>query len=81
MKAGEPIWRRPPTPASDRSAGPNRPVKHRPILNDNLGGGFEAFLVEACTNFLAVTKGAVYVCMSSSELHTLQRAFAAAGGK
>jgi DNA modification methylase len=28
-----------------------------------------------------VTKGAVYVCMSSSELHTLQRAFAAAGGK
>ena len=28
----------------------------------------------------AVTKGAVYVCMSS-ELHTLQRAFTAAGGK
>ena len=28
-----------------------------------------------------MTKGAVYVCMSSSELHTLQRAFAAAGGK
>ncbi len=55
--------------------------KHRPILNDNLGGGFEAFLVDACTNILAVTKGAVYVCMSSSELHTLQRAFAAAGGK
>ena len=55
--------------------------KHRPILNDNLGGGFEAFLVDACTNILAVTKGAVYVCMSSSELDTLQRAFAAAGGK
>ena len=32
-------------------------------------------------NILSVTKGAVYVCMSSSELHTLQRAFAAAGGK
>jgi DNA methylase len=28
-----------------------------------------------------VTKGACYICMSSSELHTLQRAFAAAGGK
>jgi DNA modification methylase len=28
-----------------------------------------------------LTKGAVYVCMSSSELHTLQRAFTAAGGK
>jgi DNA modification methylase len=55
--------------------------KHRPILNDNLGGGFEAFLQDACTNILAVTKGAVYVCMSSSELHALQRAFAAAGGK
>jgi hypothetical protein len=24
--------------------------KHRPILNDNLGGGFEAFLLDACTN-------------------------------
>ena len=55
--------------------------KHRPILNDNLGGGFEAFLLDACTNVLAVTKGAVYVCMSSSELHTLQRAFITAGGK
>jgi DNA modification methylase len=55
--------------------------KHRPILNDNLGGGFEAFLHDACVNILSVTKGAVYVCMSSSELHTLQRAFAAAGGK
>ena len=28
-----------------------------------------------------MTKGACYICMSSSELHTLQRAFAAAGGK
>jgi DNA modification methylase len=53
----------------------------RKILNDNLGSGFEAFLLEACANILAGTKGAVYVCMSSSELHTLQRAFAAAGGK
>jgi DNA modification methylase len=55
--------------------------KHRPILNDDLGSGFEAFLHEACANILAVTKGAVYICMSSSELHTLQRAFTAAGGK
>ena len=29
-------------------------------------------------DIVAVTKGAVYVCMSSSELHTLQQAFAAA---
>ena len=53
----------------------------RPILNDNLGNGFEAFLLDACANVLCVTKGACYVCMSSSELHTLQRAFTAAGGK
>jgi DNA modification methylase len=55
--------------------------KHRPILNDDLGSGFEAFLHDACVNILSVTKGACYVCMSSSELHTLQRAFTAAGGK
>jgi DNA modification methylase len=54
---------------------------HRPILNDSLGSGFEAFLYDACVNILGVTKGACYVCMSSSELHTLQRAFTAAGGK
>jgi DNA modification methylase len=53
----------------------------RKILNDDLGSGFEAFLHEACANILKVTKGAVYVCMSSSELHTLQRAFTATGGK
>ena len=29
---------------------------------------------------LAVTKGAIYICMSSSELHTLQKAFREAGG-
>jgi hypothetical protein len=55
--------------------------KHRPIINDNLDGGFEAFLYDACVNILSITKGACYICMSSSELHTLQRAFAAAGGK
>ena len=33
--------------------------KHRPILNDNLGAGFEAFLHDACVNILSVTKGAV----------------------
>jgi DNA modification methylase len=55
--------------------------KHRPILNDNLGSGFQAFLYDACVNVLSVTKGAVYWCMSSSELDTLQRAFRAAGGR
>jgi DNA modification methylase len=53
----------------------------RQILNDDLGAGFEAFLLDACTNILSVTKGACYICMSSSELDTLQRAFRTAGGK
>jgi len=55
--------------------------KDRPILNDALGGDFGAFLYDACVNLLTVTKGAVYVCMSSSELDALQKAFRAAGGK
>jgi DNA modification methylase len=54
--------------------------KKRKIANDNLGQDFEQFLRDACVNILAVTKGAIYVCMSSSELHTLQKAFREAGG-
>ena len=53
---------------------------HRKIANDNLGADFERFLYDACVNLLAVTKGAVYICMSSSELHTLHHAFTEAGG-
>ena len=55
--------------------------KNRPILNDNMGDGFSAFLLAACQNILNVTKGAVYIAMSSSELDTLQSAFRSAGGK
>ncbi len=54
--------------------------KKRKIANDNLGADFERFLRDALVNILAVTKGAVYVCMSSSELHTLHQAFTEAGG-
>jgi len=54
--------------------------KKRKIANDNLGAGFEQFLRDACVNMLAVTKGAIYICMSSSELHTLHRVFTEAGG-
>jgi DNA modification methylase len=54
--------------------------KKRKIANDDLGDGFESFLRDACTNILAVTKGAIYICMSSSELHTLHRAFTESGG-
>jgi DNA modification methylase len=45
--------------------------KHRPILNDDLGAEFGAFLYDACVN----------ICMSSSELDRLQKAFRDAGGK
>ena len=55
--------------------------KNRQILNDNLGDDFGALLYDACVNILAVTKGGVYVCMSSSELDRLQKAFREAGGK
>lgn len=51
------------------------------ILNDNLGSDFEQFLYDACVNLITVTKGAIYITMSSSELHTLQKAFTDAGGK
>jgi DNA modification methylase len=54
--------------------------KPRKIANDNLGADFEQFLRDACVNMLAVTKGAIYICMSSSELHTLHRTFTEAGG-
>jgi len=50
------------------------------IGNDALGGKFYEFLRDACANVLAATKGAVYICMSSSELHTLHQAFTDAGG-
>jgi hypothetical protein len=42
--------------------------------------GFDVHFYDACVNILTVTKGAVYICMSSSELDVLQKAFRAAGG-
>jgi DNA modification methylase len=50
------------------------------IANDDLGEEFEQFLYSACVQLLAVCRGAVYLCMSSSELHTLFKAFTDAGG-
>ena len=55
-------------------------AKKLKIDNDTLGGKFYEFLRDACANMLAVTKGAIYICMSSSELHTLYQAFTDAGG-
>ncbi|MFL6447386.1 MAG: site-specific DNA-methyltransferase [Bryobacteraceae bacterium] len=52
----------------------------RPIANDDLGSDFAAFLEKACRNLVSFTSGAIYLCMSSSELHTLYQAFTEAGG-
>jgi DNA modification methylase len=64
------------TPAKVKRGG-----KRRPILNDHPGESFEAMLRAATANILSGTKGAIYICMSSSELDTLQRAFREAGGR
>ena len=53
----------------------------RKIMNDNLGDGFPQFLTDSLSNMLMFCNGAAYVCMSSSELHTLYNAFINAGGK
>src|SRR4051812_39774679 len=50
------------------------------IANDALGSAFSAFLEASCRAMLQVTKGALYVCMSSAEIGTLKRAFEEAGG-
>ena len=63
----------------DYAGGASRKTDRR-IENDNLGNAFEAFLYDACVNIVSVTKGGIYICMSSSELHTLQKAFVDAGG-
>jgi DNA modification methylase len=60
--------------------GAEKAGKGRRILNDALGDGFDRFLYDACVSIIAHTSGAIYMCMSSSELHTLHKAFMAAGG-
>ena len=57
-----------------------RTAKKLKIQNDALGSKFLDFLRAASINILATCKGAVYICMSSSELHTLRQAFLEAGG-
>ena len=57
-----------------------RTEKKLKIKNDQLGSKFYDFLRDASANMLSVCKGAVYICMSSSEMHTLRQAFLDAGG-
>ena len=50
------------------------------IVNDNLGDAFDDFLKAACRSLVEVSKGPIYLCMSSSQLHRLYAAFTEAGG-
>lgn len=52
----------------------------RKIINDHLGAGFPAFLLDMFNQMLPNVKGALYVCMSTLEIDALQAAFRAAGG-
>lgn len=65
----------------DGGAGDRKKGTERKIKNDNLGDGFYDFLTVAIENILEHTIGSSYICMSSSELHTLYDAFRDAGGR
>ena len=55
--------------------------KREGIMNDKMASAeFREFLTKAMSNIVGKTEGAIYVCMSSSELHNLKPAFEAAGG-
>lgn len=56
-------------------------AKRSSILNDKMGtDDFYTFLFSFLTQAIRYTAGAFYICMSSSELHTLHQAFVQGGG-
>ena len=55
-------------------------TKQMKIVNDNLGDAFSDFLLAACQCMVGASRGPLYICMSSSELHRLYTAFTQAGG-
>nr|CAH7722480.1 unnamed protein product [Callosobruchus chinensis] len=61
--------------------GSSQEREDKKILNDNQGEKYELFLYDICSHILAYTKGAIYICISSSEFSTLQKAFEEAGGR
>lgn len=55
--------------------------KRKRIANDKMSSqDFYNFMFSVCKSLLANCDGAFYICMSSSELHTLYRAFTENGG-
>jgi DNA modification methylase len=76
---GEPatmVFTDPPYNVSYQGKTPQKLTLH----NDALGDEFGAFLQRVCVNMLAACEGALYICMSSSELHRIYTAFTGAGG-
>ncbi|GFR08643.1 DNA methylase [Trichonephila clavata] len=61
--------------------GDSQEREDKKILNDDQGEKYELFLYDICSHVLAYTKGAIYICASSSELSTLQKVFEEAGGR
>lgn len=61
--------------------GDGKQHRRKAILNDKMEAqAFYEFLFSLCKNLLEYCRGGYYVCMSSSELHTLHRAFTENGG-
>ena len=59
----------------------NKEKKREVILNDKMSDEqFFKFLSDVCANIIEFTKGGVYICMSSSELGNLTKAFKHKGG-
>ena len=52
----------------------------RKIENDNLGSEFPQFLEKVIKNIFSFSNGAIYICMSSSEIDSLQSTFKRLGG-
>lgn len=61
--------------------GDGKQHRRKAILNDKMSAqDFYNFMFSLCKNLLDRTRGGFYICMSSSELHTLHRAFTENGG-
>lgn len=52
----------------------------KPLLNDNLSHDYFAFIKTTLAHLLAVTQGACYIALATSEIDTVKRAFVEAGG-
>lgn len=68
------------TDPPDNAPDGGKTARKRRIGNDSPEGKFSDFLRAACANLIAMCEGAIYICVSPSEMHALQQAFTKAGG-